>query len=585
MTNVQQSMDYYLTAADAESRRYHLEVIAAPTINTISHDLIFPPYTKIEPSYGQEGGQIEAIEGTKVIVHAQTNMPVERAAINLSYHIAPVTMDVSRDEPTELTGTFEVKKSGTYKIDFRATGNHLNPSPVNYDVFALPDRPPTVRFVQPAQPNIKVPANVKVELVVNGKDDHGVKDATLHIRLKNEDLVNENLLENQEPRPEFRARKSLDLAQLRVKEGDILSYWLTARDNKDPSPNRVDTVHQTIEVTAPATPEAKRNFEAAQKKDAEPPDQLPPAKRDELAPGETSQETPPPADGPNARPTPPETTPNPGQNPPAGNPGTGISAPGEETADRQPGPEQNDQGQGPFTPDELKKLAPALNELNRQNNQAGQPKGNNASGAPQPGANPANNATNPNNPNTAPAKVNANPPNNGTNPGGTNSAAPQQPATPGQPSNGQNPQNNANPGDGTQVQQGIRANNQPPQANPDPNTNPNPGPRPQGGADHVSPAQPNATNPQQGPNAANPQQGPNAANPQQGMNKTGNPQQGPNAANPQQGPNAANPQQGMNKTGNPQQGPNAANPQQGPNATNPQQGTQRRQSPTGTQRR
>ncbi len=66
MTNVQQSMDYYLTGGDAESPRYHLEVLPAPTVTTISHDLEFPKYTKVERLNGQEGGQIEAIEGTKV---------------------------------------------------------------------------------------------------------------------------------------------------------------------------------------------------------------------------------------------------------------------------------------------------------------------------------------------------------------------------------------------------------------------------------------------------------------------------------------------------------------------------------------
>ena len=36
LTNVQQSMDYYLTGGDAESLHYHLEVLPAPTVTSIS---------------------------------------------------------------------------------------------------------------------------------------------------------------------------------------------------------------------------------------------------------------------------------------------------------------------------------------------------------------------------------------------------------------------------------------------------------------------------------------------------------------------------------------------------------------------
>ena len=78
MRNVQQDQDYYLTAGDAESRRYHLEVKPAPTIVTISHDLDFPDYAKIEDRKDIEGGEVEALEGTKVTVHARANMPAAR---------------------------------------------------------------------------------------------------------------------------------------------------------------------------------------------------------------------------------------------------------------------------------------------------------------------------------------------------------------------------------------------------------------------------------------------------------------------------------------------------------------------------
>ena len=55
-TNAQQSMDYYLTGGDAESERYHLEVLPAPTITSISHDLDVPQVHQARAAKRHRGG-------------------------------------------------------------------------------------------------------------------------------------------------------------------------------------------------------------------------------------------------------------------------------------------------------------------------------------------------------------------------------------------------------------------------------------------------------------------------------------------------------------------------------------------------
>jgi len=55
----------------------------------------------------------------------------------------------------------------------------------------------------PDRPTIKVPANVKVDLIMTGTDDHGVKDATLHVNVENESLYSKNVLEGRPLRLSF----------------------------------------------------------------------------------------------------------------------------------------------------------------------------------------------------------------------------------------------------------------------------------------------------------------------------------------------------------------------------------------------
>src|SRR5262249_24050863 len=152
---------------------------------------------------------------------------------------------------------FIVKKTGTYQVSFRTVGGQLNPSPVIYDINAIPDRPPTVRFTQPDRPVMKVPANVKVDLAVACNDDHGVKDATLHVALGNEKLASKNLLEGRPPQLELRTAETLNLDTLALKPGSSLQYWLTASDNREPTSNRAETARQVIEIIAPVPPAEK----------------------------------------------------------------------------------------------------------------------------------------------------------------------------------------------------------------------------------------------------------------------------------------------------------------------------------------
>ena len=267
-TNAQQSMEYYLTGGDAESERYHVEVLPAPTITSINHDLDVQAYTKLEPRKGIEGGTVQAIEGTTVTIHAKTNMPAATRDDQSLVGKRPRRWTIDAEDPTILTGTFDVppaEKRGSYTIQFRTTGGQLNPSPVTYDIDSIPDRPPTARFVQPDKPAIKVPANVKVDLVATGSDDHGVKTANLVVLTGDRTLITKDLLEGQEPKPEFKAVETLDPEKLGLKAGSSVHYKLSVFDNKEPSPNKMETTLQLIEFIEPVSPPEKKKLEDAQK--------------------------------------------------------------------------------------------------------------------------------------------------------------------------------------------------------------------------------------------------------------------------------------------------------------------------------
>ena len=136
-----------------------------------------------------------------------------------------------------MTGRFLVESDGSYTIKFQNTGGQMNPDPVVYDIHAIKDLVPTVKFVSP-EPRIKAPSNGKVALKIEAGDDYGVKSLNLNVNQGTEGLVSRDLLENKAPPRKFAGTEILDLAAIPgLKPGTNLEYWLVVRDTKEPSSN------------------------------------------------------------------------------------------------------------------------------------------------------------------------------------------------------------------------------------------------------------------------------------------------------------------------------------------------------------
>ncbi len=268
-------MDYYITGGDAESRRYHVKVLPAPMVTGVKLDFEFPEYTGVPPRLGVDGGAVQAIEGTNVTVHATTNQPARSGVLDFGKE-TPLPVVVSPEKPQELTGRFQVKTDGSYTIKFQTTGGQPNPSPVVYDITAIKDLPPSVRFVAP-EPRIKLPSNGKVALKIEAGDDYGVKALNLSVVQGNESLVSRDLLENKTPPRKFAGTEILDLAGYSLKPGTKVEYWLAARDNKAFRPNSVTTEHQIIEITDPLPPPelAKLDKQIEKENQPAPPEETP----------------------------------------------------------------------------------------------------------------------------------------------------------------------------------------------------------------------------------------------------------------------------------------------------------------------
>ena len=339
----QQNIDYYFTAGDAESKHFHLEILPAPTVfDPLVLDLDFPSYTGIPARTNVEGGNVEAIEGTVVVVHAKTNQPAHSAKIVFGPNakIEPLDMTVVSGDAKELRGRFTVAHDTTYRVEFVTQDGQSNPNPSIYNIDSIPDDPPTIKVLHPG-PLIKRPSNGSVRIIVEANDRYGLTDVMLNVWQADEPLLKaRHLLPANPTKAPLRFNNAaqpvnIDLTPLKLKVGSKVEYWLVAKDNKEPISGKAETDKYLIEIVDPLPPQKLAEQNAKDRKD-EPP---PPASGDE---SNADDQNPPPSnekDGQERDAKPQEDTQGQDRQPPKPQPRSGRKrrSPDSKTAQEQPG--------------------------------------------------------------------------------------------------------------------------------------------------------------------------------------------------------------------------------------------------------
>lgn len=274
LEGVQESFQYFLRGGDATTPLYSVRVIVPPTATVESVHYEYPAYTGLEAKTVAQG-DIAALEGTEVTVHARTNMGVSRARLDFGGDAATdLPMDVSGQE---LLVRFRLALDDkgqapydSYRIDFQTTQGQRNPRPTLHTIKVRPDLPPEVSLVHPGR-DVELPANGVLPLVVEASDpDFALGGVRLRVREGTDAEAEAELIPLGEPPlgPKLRATYTLDLAARGAKPGDVLHYWAEARDNKQPESNHAQTAVYTVRVTEPVSEQERRKM-AEQAKQAE----------------------------------------------------------------------------------------------------------------------------------------------------------------------------------------------------------------------------------------------------------------------------------------------------------------------------
>ena len=199
---VAQNLRYRIEAGDARSLEYTVTVVAAPTITVERIDYDYPDYTGFADRSVERLGDIRAIEGTRVTIHARANQPIEEAAIDFE---ADGRRDVdAASRRQRRADQLRARRCATIgrRRSSRATCSASpastagsNRDPVKYPIDVLPDYGPEVAILAPAGKVRDVRLDETVAIEVEARDpDFALAEVRLHGEAAGRTVFDEQLL-------------------------------------------------------------------------------------------------------------------------------------------------------------------------------------------------------------------------------------------------------------------------------------------------------------------------------------------------------------------------------------------------------
>lgn len=268
---LQQDYSYFLAAGDFKTETFKIVTQIAPSIVVDKIDYHYPSYTGIPDNSLVRQGDIRAIEGTRVTIHATTNQAIDHARIDFSgtrsggipmksndrTASGEITLKMSPNDPTKPEYNF-------YQLLFTDKNKRENNKPIRYNIEVLRDLPPEIQIVQPQQEEAVVPEDGKLDLVVRAQDpDFGLRRVAFLAEKGQQRLTIPAILDQQPPEKavsgEYRGTYVFEPKKFNLKAGDRIFYWAEAEDNKEPAHNVTVTGKQSILVVAPEHQQSQNN--------------------------------------------------------------------------------------------------------------------------------------------------------------------------------------------------------------------------------------------------------------------------------------------------------------------------------------
>src|SRR5438067_4192831 len=224
----------------------------SPIAGDLSVTYLYPAYTGLPPRT-EEGtpGDLRAPRGTEVRIAARADRDLAQAFAVVNG--AAVKLEATGPGHRQLAGTFALIQAGQWNLRFAdARGRTIAQGP-SRPIEIVADQAPQVSIDAPKQAVLEVDPQGRVQIGWSAADDYGLTEVTLlwqRAGAKEERVV---LQTPASPARRLRGAYTWEIAPLRLRPGDRVSYHLEAKDNDGvDGPQRGVSATQAIKLSSAA---------------------------------------------------------------------------------------------------------------------------------------------------------------------------------------------------------------------------------------------------------------------------------------------------------------------------------------------
>ncbi len=225
--DLKESGEYYVQAGGLRSPVYRIDVADLPTVRRIDLTYHYPPYTALPPKQVLDGGDINAVRGTRVDISVTPSLPVSAGALVVS---GRESRPLIAQPNGSWSASLEIEQPGHYRIDLPHGDGLLVAATPNYAIEVSPDRAPTVQISSPGRDS-RVTSVEEPLIEVTASDDLGIGRLELVYSVNGGAEQSKPLHEGERRPREISTAHTLFLEELGLQPGDLIAYYVRARDS------------------------------------------------------------------------------------------------------------------------------------------------------------------------------------------------------------------------------------------------------------------------------------------------------------------------------------------------------------------
>lgn len=224
---LRQSLDYFVQAAGVRSPVFRIEAAELPFVDRLELEYVFPAYTGLEPRQVEDGGDIAVLRGTTVRLRVHSTLATKSGRV-VRGERDETPLAVNADGT--LSGGFEVRDDGTYRIDLASPAGNLVSASPQYAIDVLDDEAPVVSFAKPGR-DLRATSIDEVFVEAQADDDFGVARLDLVYAVNGGVEKSVRLATGgATPAKGLSAGHTFFLEELGLQPGDVVSYFARAAD-------------------------------------------------------------------------------------------------------------------------------------------------------------------------------------------------------------------------------------------------------------------------------------------------------------------------------------------------------------------